>query len=33
MFHKMEQFLDLPDFLAMMPHADAAQGTSYSQGE
>jgi hypothetical protein len=25
MFHKVGHFLDLDDFLAIMPHADAAQ--------
>ena len=33
MFHKLEHLLDLPDFLAFMPHADSAPGTFTSQRE
>ena len=33
MFHKLEHLSDLPNFLAFMPHADAAPGTCIPQRE
>ena len=33
MFHKLEHFANLPDFLAFMPHADSAPGTCIPQRE
>jgi hypothetical protein len=33
MFHKLEHFMEQPDFLAFMPHADSAPGTCIPQRE